>query len=193
MHSTTDTADGQITQAEFEAAHQLENVGELNIAGTWTEAQTFSVQNSASNAILAQVAGDSVPRFAARADGRLEIGSGSAARDTNLYRDTADSMKTDDNFTCNNLDSQNGIVNRAGSIENKHNSTPKFLMGTDQDVELRRTDYKSLGISVSNTAPTDGNMANGSIVFYLDESGNNLVMRVKYSDGSLKTTTNTLA
>jgi hypothetical protein len=39
------------------------------------------------------------------------------------------------------------------------------------------------------SAPTDGNLAPGQIFFYLDEVGNNLNIRVKYSNGTLKTAT----
>ncbi|SRR5260370_2922873 len=38
-------------------------------------------------------------------------------------------------------------------------------------------------------APTDANLTNSSISFYLDEAGNNLKVRVKYSSGTLKTAT----
>lgn len=40
-----------------------------------------------------------------------------------------------------------------------------------------------------NSAPTDGDLANGQVTAYLDEAGNNLKFRVKYSDGTLKTGT----
>lgn len=39
---------------------------------------------------------DSVPRWAVAYDGGVEFGSGSGARDTNLYRSAADTLKTDD-------------------------------------------------------------------------------------------------
>jgi len=44
-----------------------------------------------------------------------------------------------------------------------------------------------LGIAVPNAAPTDGDIPNGYVVPYLDESGNLLKFRVRYSDGTLKT------
>lgn len=44
--------------------------------------------------------------------------------------------------------------------------------------------------STPASAPTDANLLNGSISFYLDESGHNLMVRVKYADGTtLKTGT----
>jgi hypothetical protein len=44
-------------------------------------------------------------------------------------------------------------------------------------------------ISAAATAPTDGNLAISQITPYLDEAGNNLKFRVRYSDGSYKTAT----
>lgn len=59
--------------------------GTLNAAGTTSQASLVS--------------GDSFDRFRRYADGKNEWGPGSAARDTNLYRDAADSLRTDDSFT----------------------------------------------------------------------------------------------
>lgn len=41
--------------------------------------------------------------------------------------------------------------------------------------------------SAPNTAPTDGDIPNEGISFYLDESTNTLKVRAKYTDGTLKT------
>ena len=40
-----------------------------------------------------------------------------------------------------------------------------------------------------NTAPTDADLKNSSISFWLDETNDALTFRVKYSDGTLKTGT----
>lgn len=50
------------------------------------------------NAYGARVAGDTQDRLRIRADGRIDIGPGTGARDTNLYRSAADTLKTDDSF-----------------------------------------------------------------------------------------------
>lgn len=56
--------------------------------------------SSASSLLLeGAVSGDAVPRVAVFASGKVEIGSGTAARDVNLYRSTADVLKTDDSLT----------------------------------------------------------------------------------------------
>jgi len=68
-------------------------------------------------ALLARVAADGTPRFAVLGDGKIEWGPGSAARDTNLYRDAAGNrLKTDDA-----LDIQNG-----GTIAGTWTGAPVF-------------------------------------------------------------------
>lgn len=47
-------------------------------------------------AYLAIVSGDTVPRLNILSNGTIEWGPGTGARDTNLYRDTNDRLKTDD-------------------------------------------------------------------------------------------------
>lgn len=54
--------------------------------------------DAAVRAFQMQVTGDSFGRLAMFTSGALEWGSGSAARDTNLYRSAADTLRTDDNF-----------------------------------------------------------------------------------------------
>lgn len=44
-----------------------------------------------------------------------------------------------------------------------------------------------VSLSAPAAAPTDANLASGQITPYLDETGDNLYFRVRYSDGTLKT------
>lgn len=60
----------------------------LNAVGADTSSQAFGTR----------VSGDASGRFAAYTTGLMEWGSGAAARDTNLYRVSADTLKTDDKF-----------------------------------------------------------------------------------------------
>lgn len=46
-----------------------------------------------------------------------------------------------------------------------------------------------IAVAAPASAPTDEHLANGQISFYVDEVGNNLLVRVKYSDGTLKLAT----
>ena len=58
-----------------------------------------------------RVVGDGLDRFAVLANGRLEWGDGTVARDTNLYRSAADVLGTDDSFRAN----RNLFVNTSSS------------------------------------------------------------------------------
>jgi len=44
-------------------------------------------------------------------------------------------------------------------------------------------------LGAQNAAPLDADLSNGSVSFYLDESGNNLMVKAKYSGGTVKTGT----
>lgn len=70
-----------------------------------------------------------------------------------------------------------GIVDDAGS----------FQAGVSLDTQLTRLSALAWGIDVPSSLPTLAK--NNSISFYLDEAGNNLKVRVKYSTGTLKTGT----
>jgi hypothetical protein len=54
--------------------------------------------DSASAAYQARVSSDTINRFRIGTDGRIEWGSGTAARDVNLYRSAADTLRTDDSL-----------------------------------------------------------------------------------------------
>jgi hypothetical protein len=68
-----------------------------NLAGdTFTGTVNHSLPTSTSVALAGLVTGDVFDRWRIRADGLLEVGPGSAARDTNLYRSAANQWTTDD-------------------------------------------------------------------------------------------------
>lgn len=50
-------------------------------------------------ALAARYGADTSDRFLVRADGKIEWGAGAAAQDTSLFRDAANSLKTDDTFS----------------------------------------------------------------------------------------------
>jgi hypothetical protein len=68
--------------------------------------------------------------------------------------------------------------------------TADILQVLDQSGTTR---YDKIGIDgrvyvyAPNSAPTDANIENNQITFYLDEAGNKLDIRVRYSSGTLKT------
>lgn len=87
--------------------------GSLPVSGSWNElvttgsSVTFTGTNtvnlsgaaSGTDKLTALVTGDGFDRFRMRADGRMDWGSGSGARDTNLYRGGANLLQTDDSLT----------------------------------------------------------------------------------------------
>lgn len=65
-----------------------------------TDDQLLSQRAAVGNPALgAIVSGDTFDRYRVFADGKTEWGSGAGARDTNLYRDSANSLTTDDALT----------------------------------------------------------------------------------------------
>jgi hypothetical protein len=64
------------------------------------------------------------------------------------------------------------------------NSSPNFVL---------HTSAAAVALSAPSSAPTDANLNNSNISFWLDETNNKLKVRVKYSNGTLKTATIDLA
>lgn len=67
--------------------------------GTRTGTVTANLTTAISVADASIASGDIFDRWRRDASGRQDWGPGTAARDTNLYRDAANSLKTDDAFT----------------------------------------------------------------------------------------------
>lgn len=70
-------------------------------SGTTTHTGTIqSTQSAAGNVVLASIlnAGDTFDRFRIYADGKHEWGSGTGARDVELFREAADTLTTNDTF-----------------------------------------------------------------------------------------------
>lgn len=74
--------------------------GNRTLGGTSTFTGTIQTSRSAATDIAhaSLVSGDTFDRFRLLTDGDMEWGSGTAARDTNLYRSAADRLKTDDSL-----------------------------------------------------------------------------------------------
>lgn len=64
--------------------------------GTATAQHLIEAVTSGSTSIATKVTGESVNRWSMNHSGRMEWGSGSLTRDTNLYRNAANELKTDD-------------------------------------------------------------------------------------------------
>ena len=75
---------------------------DINVSGAeaiTSDGYIAVTRGAAGNTVIqSKVSGDSVNRFLVEVDGSLNWGSGSSARDVNLYRDSSTRLKTDDNF-----------------------------------------------------------------------------------------------
>jgi hypothetical protein len=83
---------------------------------------------------LSSQTGDSVNRFLIEANGGMFWGSGSATRDTNLYRGAANLLETDDNFQ---VGSQLRVVAPTGTTQTSSQAIYFFVSGNGS-YELRR-------------------------------------------------------
>ncbi|MFB7111720.1 hypothetical protein [Streptomyces sp. NPDC056291] len=72
--------------------------------------------SSTSTALDAEQTGDSVTRFNLRNDGQMEWGSGTASRDTNLYRSAANTLRTAGSLTVGGALSSTGNLSTSGNL-----------------------------------------------------------------------------
>ncbi|WP_328932617.1 MULTISPECIES: hypothetical protein [unclassified Streptomyces] len=86
----------------------LTTSGPVSVTGTNLLNLSGSATGTDKMAVL--VAGDTFDRMRMRADGYIEWGSGSAARDTNLYRSGVNTLKTDDVFSALTETTTSGLV-----------------------------------------------------------------------------------
>jgi hypothetical protein len=74
----------------------------LTISNTGTNTNTPLIQvvgaANSTRMLDGEVSGDTSNRYDLRVDGQMQWGSGSTSRDTNLYRSTANTLKTDNNL-----------------------------------------------------------------------------------------------
>lgn len=124
--------------------------------------------------IETNLTGDTNFRFDIEMGGKLDWGAGNTAMDTNLYRDTANSLKTDDDFTANKFTKIGGtssqFLKADGSVDESvyvtgtpwtsegylteivDDTTPQ--LGGDLDTNLKSTLHASSGMA-DNTAVGD--------------------------------------
>lgn len=88
------------SSSTFNADLDLTSGKQINVGGSGSTAAYAALLSSATGDYIlsSRVGADSVSRLALRADGRIELGSGSTSADTNLYRGAADTLQTDDSL-----------------------------------------------------------------------------------------------
>lgn len=124
-------ATGTLADARLSA-----NVMLKNGANTITGVQTLQGVVGAF-LVLSQVAGDTTPRYARKIDGTQEWGPGNAARDTNLYRSAASTLKSDSNVdVVSLLVGGQAVINAARALQNVTLSANFVTSGTLADAQL---------------------------------------------------------
>lgn len=141
----------------------------------------LETQTATSRILQGGVQSDANKRISILANGQMEWGDGTAARDTNLYRTAADVLKTDDSFVVaskvaigqTSLDTSkmlsvvtdgtvNGIQARASALGTA--STAVLSLET-QDVTKRALDFRLTGDSVSRLRLDANASSSGQITF----------------------------
>jgi hypothetical protein len=150
------------------------DVGALATAGgTMTGALTIVGAAVGSAVEQSQVAGDGYPRYQQLTDGSLFWGPGTAAGDTSLFRQAANSLKTNGNFTAGTL-AIASASSLAGGVQ--VGSAAMNLGGGVGGV-----------VGISNASPVPNTNPSGGVVAYA-ESG---VFKVRQPDGKILTAVDT--
>jgi hypothetical protein len=82
----------------FAGAPTFSGATQFTGAALFTGSPNFNAAAAGTAALNAAVTGDAFDRFRLQADGGMNWGSGTGARDVTLYRSAADTLKTDDAF-----------------------------------------------------------------------------------------------
>jgi hypothetical protein len=118
--------------------------GTLDVSGVTSLTNQINVTRAAADndAFLAKVTGDSVNRFLIEADGGMFWGSGSSARDVNLYRSSSTTLRTDDSFAADSLSSTLSVSAGNGNFNADGPNTTTASTNTCQFVLLSGTEYQ---------------------------------------------------
>lgn len=102
----------------FTSAFAITNGNTPSLVVTNTTTGSHAVRailaDATSIAYRAEVTGDSVPRWVTYATGKIELGSGSATRDTNLYRSGVGTLTTDTAFVAGTTINGTTDIQRGG-------------------------------------------------------------------------------
>jgi hypothetical protein len=112
--------------------------------------------NASDTIITGNIAGDTNYRVQIDANGKLELGSGSTAVDVNLYRDSADVLRTDDAFRSASLQVTDATTNIT-----KNGSNEMVLT----DVVNGSVTLSEIAYIVDNGVDTNGDTVLGTISF----------------------------
>jgi hypothetical protein len=136
--SGTVTVDGTLSMSNLSLS------GTLDVAGVTSLTNQINVTRAAADndAFLAKVTGDSVNRFLIEADGSMFWGSGSAARDVNLYRSSSTTLRTDDAFAADFLSATLSVSAGNGNFNADGPNTTSAVTNGCVFVLLSGTEYQ---------------------------------------------------
>lgn len=137
---------------------------DINVSGAeaiTSDGYIAVTRNAAGNTVIqSKVSGDSVNRFLVEVDGSLNWGSGSSARDVNLYRSSSTTLKTDDTFAADflyatlSVNAGNGNFNADGpSTATSLSNQCVFVSIGGGEYQIRR--YTSSARYKTNIVPAD--------------------------------------
>ena len=127
----------------------LTTAGQIQLTGASGAVQ--ATKTATSQVVLGSlVSGDTFDRFRAYADGLLEWGPGSGARDANLYRPSANNLQTDDTFTSLATTSTTLTPGAGFSVNSANHKKTGDV--TSVHGYLNRT-----GANINTTTPTNSN------------------------------------
>ncbi|MCT9932446.1 hypothetical protein N5079_19785 [Planotetraspora sp. A-T 1434] len=147
--------------------------------GTGGTGMAVTAADVTSSVVRGQISGDTVARAVVFADGKHEWGSGTASRDTNLYRNGTDQLKTDDSLVVGArlavgqaLGSDAIAVTTDGTISAAllkasalGTASRSVLAIETNDVTKRAFDYRLTGDSVSRIRMDASASSSGTIIF----------------------------
>lgn len=82
------------------------------------------------------------------------------------------------------IDAPSGVLTRSGTVYGSYRGYNSMHSNGSYDLS---TNANCVAIMTPAAAPADSSLLNSRVTFYLDESGNKIKIRVRYSDGTLKT------
>lgn len=153
------------------------NVMLLAAAQVSTGLKTFQAGGATADVLDAQVAGDAQKRFATRADGRFEWGSGAAVRDTNLYRSAADLLRTDDGFSVGGTlavtgaSTFTGAAAFAAALSAKTAVTPIYDNVNSAAFNFANSNIIKMTMNGAKSVTMTGGVAGGVYVIKLKQDG----------------------
>ncbi len=166
-------------------------------AGNTAAAALIETRTSSSRAIQAKVFGDSISRYSLEASGQIEWGAGGVtARDTNLYRNAASVLRTDDTFVTTQIGVGIATPTAGVDIVTAANPATDPTSATNYQAVLRNTSTATgsttgIGFHVSSGTGVTGNITYvrqgassfGDMTFGTTPSGGTVTERMRILSG----------